>query len=629
MKRIVIVDKNKCRPLKCNKECIKRCPPQKTGKEVIEIIDIEDINNNINNNIAKKETNKNKIAKIVESQCIGCNQCVTACPFGALKIVNLSTENADNIIHRYNPNGFRLYGLPLMKKNCIMSFIGENGIGKSTIIDILSGKIIPNFENFNKKTTDKEIIKKFNGTQMVNYFNDLYSGKLIFSIKEQKIKYMINKFENMTVKEYLEYKNINQENNYIESFNNLKLDKVLNNKICTLSGGELQRLLCWITCNIKADVYIFDEPSNFLDIKQRIEIAKLIKNLNNPNNYIIVIDHDLSMLDYISDEVNILHGKSGAFGIISNSMTLANGLNDYMDGYISSQNIRFRDHSFNLRSNNEIMNIDTHNIKNEKNIHDLIYENKIIEFSNFKLNIVSGIIKLDGSINVILGENGVGKTTFMNYIASHKDLGISYKKQHINLEDFINNDGTYPTVKELLYNNIKNEYINPVFQTNVINVLDIKSLECKLISELSGGELQKVNICYTLGKPANIYLLDEPSSNLDIENRLKCITAIKKFSNNSNKCLFVIEHDIMIAVSLSQEINSKILLIKEINTINNIKNCEISIPLTFNEGINLFLQEIGITMRLSGHNRPRINKHNSQMDKEQKKNGVYYGNCYI
>jgi len=133
-------------------------------------------------------------------------------------------------------------------------------------------------------------------------------------------------------------------------------------------------------------------------------------------------------------------------------------------------------------------------------------------------------------------------------------------------------------------------------------------------------------ICSTLGKPANIYLLDEPSSNLDIESRLQCIKAIKKFANNSNKCLFVIEHDIMMCVALSQELNSKILLVTKNKKDNcEVKKCIISHPLNFKEGINAFLKEMNITMRISGHNRPRINKPNSQTDREQKKNNTYYG----
>jgi ATP-binding cassette, sub-family E, member 1 len=620
MPRIAIVDKEKCKPSKCKQECIKKCPPQRSGHKVIEIGDIEDIGIKT----TTSDITKNNIAKIIESMCIGCNQCVIACPFKAIKIINLPEENPGDIIHRYTPNGFRLYKLPIMKKNCIMSLIGENGIGKSTAIDIISNKYLPNFEIFNKVTSEKEIIKHFSGTVMGDYFKKLYSKKLVFSIKDQKIKQMIKGYENMTVSDYMDEFNINCDLKMLEASRILKLDQLLDNKMGLLSGGELQRFLCWMTCAKVADVYIFDEPSNFLDIKQRMEIAQLIKDKRSHDTYVLIIEHDLSMLDYISDEVNILYGKGGAFGIISDSMSLSHGLNNYMDGELQGQNIRFRTEAFNLKPCDDIViSTDVEIEKNKLDLkNNLMYEQNIVEYPNFKLNIPQGAIKLNGSINIILGENGVGKTTFMDYISSKTDLGISYKTQHVNMKKFINSDGTFPTVKELFYNNIQHEYLNPVFKTNVLNILDIESLEDKYINELSGGELQKVTICYTLGTPANIYLLDEPSSNLDIENRLRCIKAIKKFASSSNKCMFIIEHDIMMAVALSQEVNSKILFIKQEQA--ETKNCTISEPLDFAIGINSFLKELGITMRISGHNRPRINKVGSQMDTKQKNDGVYY-----
>ena len=629
MKRIAVVNKEKCKPSKCNNECIKRCPVQKTGKRVIEIVDIEDLGNQQTPQIGKI-TNKNKIAKIVESLCNGCNQCVKACPFNAITIVNLPKERKEDIIHRYRPNSFSLYRLPKLKKNCVSSIIGENGIGKTTVVDILSGKYLPNFEDFTKDPTHKEIFKRFAGTEILNYLKDLYSGNLIFSIKEQKIKKMIKGNEQKTVNEIIQENDINLTGKILESFDNFKLNKLLENKISTLSGGELQKLLCWITCTKPANVYIFDEPSNFLDIKQRMEVGKLIKELASVNTYVLVIEHDLSMLDYMADRVNVIYGQPSVFGIVSiDSMSLLNGLNEYMEGFIKCDNMRIRPEAFNLKIRNEIS--EGKDLKDSKlENSNFTYNSTIIEYPNFKLIIPQGNINLNGSINVILGENGVGKTTFMNYISSNDDMGISYKRQHINPIIFMNKDNIYPTVKELFYNNIKNQYINPVFKTDVLETLDMKSLEDRTIDELSGGELQKVSICFTLGTPANIYLLDEPSSNLDIENRLKCIKAIKRFSRNSNKCVFIIEHDITMAVALSQEENSKILLINSVNNTDNdinneIKNCKISEPLSFNEGINAFLKEMNITMRISGCGRPRINKSGSQMDTEQKNKGTYYG----
>jgi ATP-binding cassette subfamily E protein 1 len=609
--RIAIVNQEKCKPDKCKKECINFCPPQLSGKEVIKLTDIEDVG--LVKLSITKTTDKKKIAKIIESMCIGCNICVHKCPFNAIKIVNLPYENKADIIHRFGVNGFRLYKLPILRTNCVMGILGQNGVGKTTLINILSDILKPNFES-SESFDIKKISSKFRGSVSFEYLKKLYSGKLKISIKSQKIK---STNFNSNVKTYLQFNNIDLEK-YKDILEQLEIVNLFELNMDTLSGGELQRIMCGVTICSESDVYIFDEPSNYLDIKQRLLITKQIRNLINPDKYIIVIDHDLAILDYIADTMFILYGHPSAFGIVSNPLTTLDGINMYLDGYIPSENIRFRPDAFNLKTpqefNDSTLSNDTSN--------NIKYLGDTIEYPNFKLIIPDGSINLSSSINVILGSNGNGKTTFIKYLAKKIEGLVSYKEQTLNITKYKSNE-LYLTVNQLFYKFIMESYHNSTFIAEVVKPLDIEEIKERRLDELSGGELQRVLIILCLGTPASIYLIDEPSANLDIEKRLIMIKVIKRFIINNKKCGFIIEHDMMMAVSFAQEQTSNIILIDKVVN-NSISLCNVSPLLSFNVGINKFLKTLDITMRIGEHNRPRINKLYSQMEKTQKETNNYY-----
>ncbi len=606
MSRIAIVNQDKCKPNKCRRECISNCPPQSSGKEVIKLIDIEDIAS------PKDIKDVKKIAKIVESQCIGCNICVKKCPFGAISIVNLPIEKKEDIIHRYGHNGFRLYLLPDLKKNTVTGVIGQNGVGKTSLINILSNNITPNFEKFDSQLNHKQIISKFRGSVLYDYLKLLYEDKLKVAIKPQKIK----QSSDLTVREFISH--IEDEKEILED---LELTHLIDTKVKTLSGGETQRLLCYITLRSDADVYVFDEPSNYLDIKQRLTISRLIRDLVRFDRYVIVIDHDMSMLDLVADELLILYGKPSAYGIVSNPISTMEGINIYLDGYIKSENVRFRQEAFSLKTTMEMDSIQMKQIE-DMSASVVEYSPATIDYDKYKLVIPQDKINLNSSINVLMAENGCGKTTFIKYIAKTLDIPISYKEQTLNIRKYAKN-GSYPTVRELLYDNIHLAYTDAKFITEVVRPLNIADIEDRQLDKLSGGELQRVLIVLCLGTPASIYLIDEPSANLDIENRLTVIKVIKRHIINNNKCAFIIEHDITMAISFAQEYTSRVLLIDK-KYEDETRVCTVSPYLGFKEGITRFLKSLDITMRIAEHNRPRFNKYNSQLDKEQKLTDNYY-----
>ena len=327
-KRMAIIDHEKCKPKKCNNECRMKCPVEAQG---IECVDIEEI------------------ARIVEVNCIGCGLCAKACPFEAIQIVNLPTELAQHIIHRYDENGFGLYKMPTMKRGEVLGLLGPNGIGKSTIVKILSNVFSPNFENFTEKATTKEIIKKFRGNAMQKYFEALYKNSIKIVVKPQNIETLTEHYtnctKNPTTREHIESL-IGSIGEHMETITGLGIEYLLDSKFISLSGGEQQRV-CFLTTFLQdADVYVFDEPTNYLDIKQRLKIASYIQKLASMNKYVLVVEHDITILDYVADRICIMYGTPGAYGVVSLPHSTGHAINMFFEGYISSENIKFRSESY-------------------------------------------------------------------------------------------------------------------------------------------------------------------------------------------------------------------------------------------------------------------------------------------
>ena len=70
---------------------------------------------------------------------------------------------------------------------------------------------------------------------------------------------------------------------------------------------------------------MFDEPSSYLDVKQRIKAAQIIRSLIRQDRYIIVVEHDLSVLDYLSDFICCLYGSPGHYGVVTMPFSVREG----------------------------------------------------------------------------------------------------------------------------------------------------------------------------------------------------------------------------------------------------------------------------------------------------------------
>ncbi|CCC68487.1 hypothetical protein NCAS_0B04030 [Naumovozyma castellii] len=595
--RIAIVSADRCKPKKCRQECKRSCPVVKTGKLCIEV------------------TPTSKIAFISEILCIGCGICVKKCPFDAITIINLPTNLEQHVTHRYSVNSFKLHRLPTPRPGQVLGLVGTNGIGKSTALKILAGKQKPNLGRFDDPPEWQEIIKYFRGSELQNYFTKMLEDNIKAIIKPQYVDNIPRAIKGPVQKvgELLKLR-MEKDSETVKGYiKTLQLEHVLNREIGKLSGGELQRFAIGLSCVQDADVYMFDEPSSYLDVKQRLNAAQIIRDLLTPTKYVIAVEHDLSVLDYLSDFVCIIYGVPSVYGVVTLPSSVREGINIFLDGHIPAENIRFRSEALQFRLHDA-----TEDTKGEAN--------KTFEYpamkrtqGDFSLTVESGDFS-DSEILVMMGENGTGKTTLIKLLAgviqsdenSEKvqKLNVSMKPQTIAPK--------FPgTVRQLFFKKIRGQFLSPQFQTDVVKPLKIDDIIDQEVQHLSGGELQRVAIVLALGIPADIYLIDEPSAYLDSEQRIICSKVIRRFILHNKKTAFVVEHDFIMATYLAD----KVIVFEGTPS----KHANARAPESLLTGCNRFLKNLNVTFRRDTTSfRPRINKLDSQMDREQKLSGNYF-----
>ena len=328
--RIAIVNEDRCKPKKCKQECKKACPVNKTGKICIEV-----------------DPNDKK-SKIAENLCIGCNLCVKKCPFEAIKIINLPKDMSKETTHRYGPNTFKLHRLPYPQLGQVLGLVGTNGIGKTTALRILAGKEKPNLGRYDNPPDWNELLKYFKGSELYNYFKKQLDNELVEAVKIQHVD-KLPKSATGTILQLLTKKDkTDRKKKYIEE---LDLDHLIDRTVENLSGGELQRFAIAHVCVQVVDVYMFDEPTSYLDVKQRLKAADAIRSLVSFNNYCVVVEHDLSILDYLSDSIAVLYGVPSVYGVVTLPYGVREGINVFLDGFIPTENMRFRDFGLNFKVN--------------------------------------------------------------------------------------------------------------------------------------------------------------------------------------------------------------------------------------------------------------------------------------
>lgn len=365
-----------------------------------------------------------------------------------------------------------------------------------------------------------------------------------------------------------------------ELIEDLDMTSMLDTCVTDLSDAELQRFAIASTIVQMADVYLFDEPTIFLDARQKYQVARVILSVVKPDRYVCITDNDMSVLDLVCDHI-LYTGEETTSGEV------------HLDHYpLTLEEL-----------SEEIVTPPTYR-----------YPETVVKgFGTFSLHVMGGDLR-SSEITVVLGNMHTGKTLFLewlNRISVGQDF--SHKDQKM-----IKCENRHDTVATHLYRLIRFSSLDRVFQELVLKPLGIVKILDKRIKEVSQSTLQKIAIATCLGQEgARVFLLDEPSIHLDARERVIAAQTIKRFIAYSRKAALVVEQDFMMATYLAD----RVIVVQGEPGVQSTVNS----PVLMSNGVNQYLSDLNITCRSNRFTSlARMNKPRSVEDEEQKTGGHFF-----
>ena len=601
---IAVVDLDRCQPDRCNYECANFCPPNRTGEECIVTLEERHDDPDLYDGDPAQ-------ISISEELCLGesCGICVEKCPFDAIEIINLPQELDDEPIHQYAENAFRLYGLPVPESGTVTGLLGPNGIGKSTAVHALAGEEIPNLGDYDADAGWETVLDRYRGTALQSYLERLIDGDVTVARKPQYVDRIPDQVDG-TTSDLLA--GTDERGVVDELIDRLSIRPVIDQPIDTLSGGELQRVALAATLARDADFYFLDEITPYLDIGQRVTAARLVRELaDEEDRSMLVVEHDLAVLDLLADTIHVAYGEPGAYGVITDPKSVRNGINEYLQGYLDNENMRIRPDEITFEQHAPRESVDGTPLIEYPDLHKSYGEGE------FSLSVDAGTIYRSEVLGVV-GPNGIGKSTLAKLFAGSLipdegelefSLDIAYKPQYVEVDQ--------PMRVDTFLSSITDDFGTSFWNTEIARPLQLERIMEQQLTDLSGGERQRVAIAACLSEDADLYLLDEPSAHLDVEQRVQATSAIRRYAENHDATAMVIDHDIYMIDLLADR-----LMVFDGEPA---KRGHASTPQDMRSGMNDFLADLNITFRRDERTgRPRINKPESQLDREQKRQGEYY-----
>jgi ATP-binding cassette, sub-family E, member 1 len=583
--RIAILLNDRCHPKECQWECQAYCPPVRMGQECI-----------IEGPLGKPV--------ISETLCIGCGICVHKCPFDAIKILNTPEADEREIVHRYGYNGFRLYRMPIPPPTGITGLLGPNGTGKSTALQLLSGAVVPNLGEFERPGDWTRVLEHYRGTALHAHFERIAKGELKTAVKPQYVDRLAD--ESVTVGDHVEAAGGDAR----KALRAVGLEDRVDRKLGELSGGQLQLVAIARTLASEADLYLIDEPSSYLDIVHRLRIARVLRRLGETKS-VLVVEHDLALLDYLADQAHLLYGTEAAFGVVSHPIPMRTAINTYLGGYLKDENVRFRTESIRFFA---------HPPKPPTAQNALVrFPALEKQFPKFHLAVGAGMLAKGETVGVV-GPNATGKTTFVRMLAGVEPptsgtppagVTVSYKPQYLkasqpaSLRERMAALAGDPT------------FDGKLFERELVPGLHLDGILDVALPDLSGGELQRAAVALALARPATLYLLDEPSAYLDADERMSMAKLLRRQVERQAVSALVVDHDVYFL-----DLVSDALMVFHEDGADGGRGDG---PFPMRDGMNRLLRTVDITFRRDAETlRPRINREGSVLDREQRASGEYY-----
>lgn len=423
--------------------------------------------------------------------------------------------------------------IKIKKGECIL-LCGRSGCGKSTLLKLING-IIPEFY-------DGEI----SGSVMVNGMNTFTTpiyelSKNVGSVfQNPKTQFYTTNttdeiafgLENFGIKREVINKRL------IEVEKELKLEHLMNRNIFELSGGEKQKIAIASIYALNPEIYVLDEPSSSLDIKTMNELSHIITKLKSIGKTIVIAEHRLWYLkDIVDRAIYIEDGK------IIKEYSI-----DEIDNLREAERMRTGLRHTNYKSVKAYVPSETVCNENLLKVENLIFRKSaktILHIDNLKFHY--------GNIIGIIGENGIGKSTFAKIVCGlYRESKGEFLKKNKRFSSRSRLKESLLIMQEVncqLFTDSVYDELLLTSKTKDKNVIDdwIDDMDLKNISErnphtLSGGQKQRVIILSALLSDKEILFFDEPTSGLDYRNMMIVAKNIKKVKEE-NRLILIISHD--------------------------------------------------------------------------------------